>query len=77
MGHNESSAKRKNSALSASKKKLERAYTTRLTAHLKALEQNEANTLKKESRKQSNSKKKKKKKKKNYTKNQPNQELVI
>jgi len=31
-------------ALSASKKKLERAYTSSLTAHLKALEQKEANT---------------------------------
>jgi hypothetical protein len=30
-------------ALSASKKKLERAYTSSLTAHLKALEQKEAN----------------------------------
>ena len=30
-------------ALSASKKKLERAYTSNLTAHLKALEQKEAN----------------------------------
>ena len=30
-------------ALSASKKKLERAYTSSLIAHLKALEQNEAN----------------------------------
>jgi hypothetical protein len=29
--------------LSASKKKLERAYNTSLTAHLKALEQKEAN----------------------------------
>ena len=33
-------------ALSASKKKLERAYTSSLTAHLKALEQKEANTPK-------------------------------
>ena len=33
-------------ALSASKKKLERAYTSSLTAHLKALEQKEANILK-------------------------------
>jgi hypothetical protein len=33
-------------ALSASKKKLERAYTNSLTAHLKALEQKEANTPK-------------------------------
>jgi hypothetical protein len=31
-------------ALSASKKKLKRAYSTSLTAHLKALEQKEANT---------------------------------
>ena len=33
-------------ALSASKKKLERAYTSSLTAHLKALEEKEANTPK-------------------------------
>ena len=33
-------------ALSASKKKLERAYTNNLTAHLKTLEQKEANTPK-------------------------------
>ena len=33
-------------ALSASKKKLKRAYTSRLTAHLKNLEQKEANTPK-------------------------------
>jgi hypothetical protein len=33
-------------ALSSSKKKLERAYTTNLTAFLKALEQKEANTPK-------------------------------
>ena len=32
--------------LSASKKKLKRAYTSSLTAHLKALEQQEATTLK-------------------------------
>jgi hypothetical protein len=31
-------------AMSASKKKLERAYTSSLTAHLKALEQKEANS---------------------------------
>jgi hypothetical protein len=31
-------------ALSASKKKLKRAYISSLTAHLKALEQKEANT---------------------------------
>ena len=33
-------------ALSASKKKLERAYTSNLITHLKALEQKEANTPK-------------------------------
>jgi hypothetical protein len=33
--------------LRTSKKKLERAYTSSLTAHLKALEQKEANTSKK------------------------------
>jgi hypothetical protein len=33
-------------ALSASKKKLERAYTSSLTAHIKALEQKETNTPK-------------------------------
>jgi hypothetical protein len=43
----ESSAKRKIIiALSASKKKLERICTSSMTAHLKALEQKEANTLK-------------------------------
>ena len=36
----------KHIALSASKKKLERAYTSSLTAHLKALEEKEANTSK-------------------------------
>jgi hypothetical protein len=41
MGHDESSAKRKLIALSASKMKLERAYTSSLTAHLKALEHKE------------------------------------
>jgi hypothetical protein len=48
MGHNESSAKRNN--LSASKKKLERIYTSSLTAHLKALEQKEANRPKRSRR---------------------------
>jgi hypothetical protein len=33
-------------ALSASKKKLEKAHTSSLTTHLKALEQKEANSLK-------------------------------
>jgi hypothetical protein len=37
-------------ALSASKKKLERAYTSGLIAHLKALEQKEANSPKRSRR---------------------------
>jgi hypothetical protein len=46
MGHNENSPKRKLIALSDSKKKLDRAYTSSLTAHLKTLEQKEANSPK-------------------------------
>jgi hypothetical protein len=38
--------KRKLIALSAYEKKLERAYTSSFTAHLKALEQKDANTPK-------------------------------
>jgi hypothetical protein len=38
--------RRKFPVQSASKKKLERAYTSSLTAHLKALEQKEVNTSK-------------------------------
>ena len=41
-------------ALSASKKKLERAYTSTLTAHLKALEQKESNTPKRSRRQKIN-----------------------
>ena len=41
--------------LSASKKKLERAFTNNLTAHLKALEQKEADTLKRSRQKKMNS----------------------
>jgi hypothetical protein len=37
-------------ALSVSKKKLERAYTSSLTAHLEALELNEANSAKRSRR---------------------------
>ena len=42
--------RRKLIALSVSKKKLERAYTSSLTAHLKALEQKEANSPKRSRR---------------------------
>jgi hypothetical protein len=38
--------KAKLKALSSSKKKVERTYTTSLPAHMKALEQNEANAAK-------------------------------
>jgi hypothetical protein len=44
MGHNEISGKRK--TLRATKKKMERAYTSSLTAHLKPLKQKEANSSK-------------------------------
>jgi hypothetical protein len=64
---------------SASKKKLERAYTSSLTAHLIALEQKEANSPKR-SRQQEIIKLRteiNQVEKKNTTKNQPNQELVL
>ena len=66
-------------ALSASKKKLERAHTSSLTTHLKALKQKEANSPKRcrqheiiklgQNQPRGN--------KKNYSENQPNQELVL
>jgi hypothetical protein len=46
MGHNKSFLRGKLIALSASKKKLERAHTSSLTTHLKALEQKETNSPK-------------------------------
>jgi hypothetical protein len=46
MGHNETFLSGKLIALSATKKKVERAYSSSLTAHLKALEQREANSPK-------------------------------
>jgi hypothetical protein len=47
MGCNESSAKSKtHNSNYVLKKKLEKAYTTGITAHLKALEQKEAHTPK-------------------------------
>jgi hypothetical protein len=42
-------------ALSASKKKLERAYTSSLKAHLKSLEQKEANSPKRSREQEKNS----------------------
>jgi hypothetical protein len=67
-------------ALSASKKKLKSAYTSSLTAHLKALEQKEANTPKR-SRWQEIIKLRAEvnqiETRKNYTKSQQNQVLVV
>jgi hypothetical protein len=67
-------------ALSASKKKLERAYTSRLTAHLEALDLKEANSPKRsrwqeiiKPRAEINQVETEGK----YSKNQPNQELVL
>ena len=60
--------RRKLIALSASKKKLERAYTRKLTTQLKALEQKEKDTPKR-IRPNRN--------RKNHSKNQQNQEVVL
>ena len=80
MGHKESSPKRKTHSLSVSKKKLERALNSSLTTHLKALEKKEANSPKR-SRLQEIIKGRveisSSGNKKNYSKNQPNEELVI
>jgi hypothetical protein len=46
MGHNESTSRGKLIALSDSKQKPERAHTSSLITHLKALEQKEANSPK-------------------------------
>jgi hypothetical protein len=67
-------------ALSAPKKKLERAYTTCLTAHLKALKQKEENSPKRNRWQEIiklRSEINQVEQKKNYTKNQPQQELVL
>jgi len=74
--------RRKLIALSASKEKVDTAYTSSLTAHPKSLEQKQAN-IPKRSRWQeiikhrAESNKVGKKKRKNDTKNQQNQELVL
>jgi hypothetical protein len=65
-------------------KRNERAYTSSLTAHLKALEQKEANSPKRSRgqeiiklRAEINQVETNKQTNKIYTKNQPNQELVL
>ena len=66
-------------ALSASKKKLERAYTSSFTAHLKALEQKETNSPKR-SRPQEIIKVRaeiNQVETKTYSKKLPNKELVL
>jgi hypothetical protein len=67
-------------ALNTSKKKLERAYTSKLTAHLKTLQHNKANTPKR-SRWQEiiklRAENQPNRSKKNSTKNHPTQELVL
>ena len=72
--------RRKLIALSASKKKLERAYNNSLTAHLKAVEEKEA-SIHKRSRRQEIIKLEADIKQlgteNNYTKNQQNRELVL
>jgi hypothetical protein len=72
--------RRKLIALSATIKKLERAYTSSFMAHLKALEKKEANSPKRSRREEKKSNlglKSTKWKQKVYAKNQPNQELVL
>jgi hypothetical protein len=67
-------------ALSASKKKLERAYRSSLPAHLKALDQKEANSPKRRRLHEIiklNAEINQNETKKYYTKNQPNQELIL
>jgi hypothetical protein len=51
MGHNKSCVKRKFIVLSAFIKKLERSHMSNLIAYIKALEQKEANTPKKDRQK--------------------------
>jgi hypothetical protein len=67
-------------AFSTSKKKLERAHTSNLTTHLKALEQKEANSPMR-SRWQEiiklSSKNNHVETRKNYSKDQPNKDLVL
>ena len=67
-------------ALSASKKKLERAHTSSLTAHLKALEQKEANSPKRSRREEIikfGSEINQAETQRTIQKNQQNQELVL
>ena len=67
-------------ALSSSKMKLERAYSSNLTAQLKSLEQKDADTLNRSQHQEIITFREKIdriEKKKNHSKNQQNQELVL
>jgi len=67
-------------ALSACRKKQERAYISKLTAHLKALEEKEANTPKRNRRHEIiklRAEINQVENKKDHTKNQQNQKLVL
>jgi hypothetical protein len=66
-------------ALSDSKKKLERAHTSSLTTHLKALEQKEANLPEEKTagNTQTQGRNQPSGNKKNYSKNQPKEDLVL
>ena len=67
-------------ALSASRRKLERAHTSSLTTHLKALEQKEANSPKRSTQQEIiklRGKINQMETKKNYSKNQTKEELFL
>jgi len=64
-------------ALSASKKKLERAHISSLTTHLKALEQKEANSPKRSTQQETNSGAKSTKWKQELFKESMKEELVL
>jgi len=79
MGHNEDSPKRKTHSPECLQKEMrERAYTSNLTAHLELKEVHSPKRSRRqeifELRAEINQVEKKKK---NYSKNQPNQELVL
>ena len=79
MGHKESSPKRKTYSPEFVQKETRESISSSLASHLEALERKEANSPRrsrqqeiiKQGRNQPNENKK------NYTKNQPNQELVL
>jgi hypothetical protein len=75
MGHNESSPKRKSYSSEFLQKKLERAYTISLIAHLNDVEHKANSPMK--GNEQNQGCNQPNGNKKNYTKNQPNQKLIL